>query len=159
MTNTCRSIYALSREHAGLTQEQACSEIELYYPSLAVRTLSDIERGRVRPAGEIVRAMVHAYKDPELIFEHLDSDLVYSMVFPKHERSIPLENAAKVGLASANSTKLRDELLEASLDGSFENEKPEFLQRLTDNFQQTIGPWKGLIAKTTVAIGVIHQLC
>ena len=123
MTNTCRSIYALSREHAGLTQEQACSEIELYYPSLAVRTLSDIERGRVRPAGEIVRAMVHAYKDPELIFEHLDSDLVYS------------------------------------LDGSFENEKPEFLQRLTDNFQQTIGPWKGLIAKTTVAIGVIHQLC
>ena len=85
MTKGSVNRYKASRQDAGLTQEQAAEAL-----SIAVRTLSDYENCHVRPPDDTVLAMMDAYSDISLGYEHIYDSELGRKVLAKH--SMPESN-------------------------------------------------------------------
>lgn len=68
MKRSDRDLYRIGRELAGLTQEQAASQL-----GCSVRRLSDYENEH-RPPDDIVRRMVETYRIPALAYWHFKNN-------------------------------------------------------------------------------------
>ena len=77
MSNNCENRYKMSRNNAGLTQEQAADVLHI-----SVRTLSDYENGHAVPSDETVLAMVDIYSCPLLGWWHLKKSPLGNRVLP-----------------------------------------------------------------------------
>jgi len=72
MTRECDTQYKISRNSAGLTQEQAAEMLaEETSRPLAVRTLSDYENGHTKVPDEVVAAMAKVYGCPIVVYLHV----------------------------------------------------------------------------------------
>ena len=77
MTERSENRYKMSRNSAGLTQEQAAELLHI-----SVRALSDYENGHVRPSDDIVLAMVDNYNCPLLGWWHMKQTPLGNRVLP-----------------------------------------------------------------------------
>ncbi|MGJ0848245.1 helix-turn-helix transcriptional regulator [Tissierella praeacuta] len=66
MNESCRNIYQLARNIAGLTQIEAAERL-----NVSVRALGNYELGNTVPHGDIVAAMAEIYEAKWLGYEHL----------------------------------------------------------------------------------------
>ncbi|WP_353096373.1 helix-turn-helix transcriptional regulator [Tissierella praeacuta] len=66
MNESCRNIYQLGRNVAGLTQLEAAERL-----NISVRALGNYEMGKIVPNGDIVASMTEIYGTRWLGYEHL----------------------------------------------------------------------------------------
>lgn len=82
---TTDNIYKSSRKASKLSQETACEVV-----SISARSLARYESGESIPPDDVVMRMSEAYSDNYLPYLHLQSNPLYSAIFPSVEReSLP----------------------------------------------------------------------
>ena len=84
MTNECDTQYKISRNTAGLTQEQAAERLsEMTGRPLATRTLSGYENGHDKVPDDVVEAMAEVYGCPILVYLHIANNPHFAKYFPE----------------------------------------------------------------------------
>ena len=77
MKNKRENQYKISRNNAGLTQEQASEALYI-----STRTLSDYENNQTRPPDDIVLAMTNLYRCPLLGWWHIKQSPLGNEILP-----------------------------------------------------------------------------
>ena len=87
MTKDCDTQYKISRNSAGLTQEQAAEMLaEETNRPLAVRTLSNYENGHDRVPDDVVAAMATVYGCPLIVWLHVANNPHIGGFFPEIQK-------------------------------------------------------------------------
>ena len=79
--------YKISRNNAGLTQEEAAERLsEKTGRPLATRTLSGYENGHDKVPDDVVEAMAEVYSCPILVYLHVASNPHFAKYFPEIQK-------------------------------------------------------------------------
>lgn len=135
MKSSCKSIYKLARNYAGLTQEQAAQLM-----NIGARTLAGYESLKPIPNNYIVEKMVSVYKAKWLGYEHLRcSSELGKKCLPK----INIDNIAQSILLlqkeSADVENIKSSMIEIACDGKIEKHEELQWNKVTKELQEMAG--------------------
>lgn len=123
MKNPCENPYKLARMIAGLNQEDAA-----FLLHISTRTLSEYERGAVRPHDDIVEKMIEVYNTPWLAYAHFKTSSL-----GKFLPSIKFESLEKAFLRLQKELKdvqqMSDETLDIVIDGKIDKKEEKAWER------------------------------
>lgn len=135
------TIYKKARNNCKITIQDIAEQ--LYVTD---RTVARYENGEIIPADETVMRMAEAYKDPWLVYEHIQANHDSSQLFlPDIERCSLLEATARMKLAVAKLHEATDEMLAYSLDGQITADEVEQWQKHMDKLRAVAGAYIALI--------------
>lgn len=121
MKDSCKSIYRICRDRAGLTQEEAAPKLGVSVRALGSYEAYTLEVGKNMPPEDIVLSMANIYGTPWLPLLHLkENTLIGQAIFPDVELTdLPLaflKFQAEIGDIQPLEPEMRKVILDNHID-------------------------------------------
>lgn len=121
MKESCKSIYRIGRDRAGLTQEEAATKLGISVRALGNYEAFSLEVGKNMPPEDVVLSMAKVYGTPWLPLIHLrENTLIGRAIFPDVELTdLPLaflKFQAEIGDIQPLESEMRKVILDNHID-------------------------------------------
>lgn len=135
MNESCRNIYQLARNIAGLTQIEASERL-----NVSVRALGNYELGNTIPHGDIVADMAQVYETRWLGYEHLRlSTRLGELILPP----INVDDVAKSVLVlqkeSSDVDDVKNCMIKIACDGKIDKHEEDRWDQVTKEVREMAG--------------------
>lgn len=139
MNKEVNNIYKTARKYAGLTQEQAAEGLHI-----SVKTLSEYETGKTKPADDIVAAMIRLYNTPWLAYQHFKLSPL-----GQYLPDIIISDLPRAVLRMQKEVKdvvnINNELIDIAADGKLDKKELNTWKRVIEEIKQMIAAGLGVI--------------